>query len=493
MYNLKPYLDEIDRVIEKGTYKATWESLSKYRVPDWYKKAKFGIFIHWGIYSVPAFGSEWYSRNMYIKDSKEYKHHIETYGPHDKFGYKDFIPMFKAEKFDAKEWGKLFKEAGAKYVIPVAEHHDGFQMYKSEISEWNAYEKGPKRDVLGELKEAFSENDIVTGASTHRVEHWFFMGHGKEFESDIKEPMERGDFYWPAMPEPDHMDIFSEPTPTEEYLNDWLVRTCEIIDKYRPGILYFDWWIQHSAVKGHLKKLAAYYYNRAAEWGMEVAINYKHDAFLFGTAVPEVERGQFSGMKPFFWQTDTATALNSWGYTENNRYKNSEDIICDLVDIVSKNGCLLLNVGPRADGTITDEDKKILLEIGDWLKVNGEAIYDTDVWRTYGEGSVKIEEGQFTDGVKKNYTSDDVRFTTKDGYLYAIVMKCRDDGKYSIKSLAHKKGSTVSGFSGTVTDVRLLGCDKELSWEMTAEELAITVPETNMNSKTPLTFKITIE
>ena len=349
MYDLKPYLKEIDRVIERGPYKDTWESLSKYQAPDWYRDAKFGIFIHWGIYSVPAFGSEWYSRNMYIKDSKEYKHHIETYGSHDKFGYKDFIPMFKAEKFDAKEWSRLFKEAGAEYVIPVAEHHDGFQMYKSEISEWNAYEKGPKRDVLGELKEAFSGNDIVTGASTHRVEHWFFMGHGKEFESDIKDPMERGDFYWPAMAEADHMDIFSEPMPTEEYLNDWLVRTCEIIDKYRPSILYFDWWIQHSAVKGHLRKLAAYYYNRAAEWVKGVVINYKHDAFVFGSAVPDVERGQFAEIKPFVWQTDTAITLNSWGYTENNRYKNSEDIICDLVDIVSKNDCFLMSDRERTE------------------------------------------------------------------------------------------------------------------------------------------------
>ena len=492
MYDLKPYLKEIDRVIERGPFKDTWESLTKYQAPDWYRNAKFGIFIHWGIYSVPAFGSEWYSRNMYIKDSKEYKHHVETYGSHDKFGYKDFIHMFKAEKFDAKEWSRLFKEAGAEYVIPVAEHHDGFQMYKSEISEWNVYEKGPKRDVLGELKEAFSENDILTGASTHRVEHWFFMGHGKEFESDIKDPMERGDFYWPAMAEADHMDIFSEPTPTEEYLNDWLVRTCEIIDKYRPSILYFDWWIQHSAVKGHLRKLAAYYYNRAAEWGKGVVINYKHDAFVFGSAVPDVERGQFAEIKPFVWQTDTAITLNSWGYTENNRYKNSEDIICDLVDIVSKNGRLLLNVGPRADGTIPEGDKKILSEIGEWLRVNGEAIYGTNVWRKYGEGSTQIKEGQFTDNLKKEFSSEDIRFTTKDGYVYATVLKCSEDGKYSIKSLAHKKGSTVSQFSGNITDVKLLGFDGEITWEMTADALEINANGAAINVKTPIVFKITV-
>ena len=318
MYDMKPYLQKIDSVIEKGPWKDTWESLSGYRVPEWYRNAKFGIFIHWGIYSVPAFGNEWYSRNMYIEGTPEFAHHVETYGKQSRFGYKDFIQMFRAEKFDPAVWADLFFEAGAKYVVPVAEHHDGFQMYKSGISHWNAYEMGPKRDVLGELKKCVEARGMVAGASSHRIEHWFFMGHGKDFESDIKEPMERGDFYWPAMPERPHYDLFSEPAPTEEFLEDWLVRTCELIDCYRLRILYFDWWIQHSAVKPYLKKAAAYYYNRAEEWGVEVAINYKQDAFLFGTAVPDVERGQFADRKPYFWQTDTAMALNSWCYTRMN-------------------------------------------------------------------------------------------------------------------------------------------------------------------------------
>lgn len=313
MYQMDHYLKTIDDVIAQGPYEATWESLSAYETPKWYRNAKFGIFIHWGVYSVPAFGNEWYPRNMYIQGSPEYEHHIKTYGSQGEFGYKDFIPMFKAEKFNADEWMDLFKEAGARYVVPVAEHHDGFQMYRSEISHWNAFEMGPQRDVLGELEESCRKKGMEIGASSHRVEHWFFMSPGKKFDSDIKEPMERGDFYWPAMPEqdPSHQDIFSKPEPTKEYLQDWLVRTCEIIDRYRPRVLYFDWWIHHSGCKPYLKKLAAYYYNRAAQWGMEVVINYKHDAFQFGTAVPDVERGQFADVKPYFWQTDTAVALNS--------------------------------------------------------------------------------------------------------------------------------------------------------------------------------------
>ena len=490
MYDMKPYLERIDEVIEKGPYKDTWESLSQYQAPDWYQKKQFGIFIHWGVYSVPAFGNEWYSRNMYIQGSPEYEHHIKTYGKHSEFGYKDFIPMFTADKFDPDAWASLFEEAGAQYVVPVAEHHDGFQMYKSEISHWNAYEMGPKRDVLGELGRSCNQKGMRMGASTHRIEHWFFMGHGKEFESDIKEPMERGDFYWPAMKEADHHDINSEPTPTKEFLEDWLVRTCEIIDRYHPQILYFDWWIQHASAKPYLKKLAAYYYNRAAEWGTGAVINYKHDAFLFGTAVPDVERGQFAEVKPYLWQTDTAIALNSWCYTENNQFKNPTDLICDLVDIVSKNGRMLLNVGPKSDGTISKEDQHVLREIGSWLKVNNEAIYDAKIWRKAAEGPTEIVEGQFSDGIKKNFTSQDFRFTTANGKLYATVLKCSADHTYCIKSLGIQDASKKANFSGIIRKVEVLGKEGELAWTRDEEGLHI---ECGVESDKPIVFRITID
>ncbi|GAB2560126.1 alpha-L-fucosidase [Gracilibacillus alcaliphilus] len=488
--DMQAYLKEITKVIEKGPFEATWDSLFQMKVPDWYRDAKFGIFIHWGVYTVPAFGSEWYSRNMYIQGSPEFEHHLATYGPHKEFGYKDFIPMFKAENFDPEEWAQLFKEAGARYVMPVAEHHDGFQMYHSDISEYNASKMGPKRDVLGELEEAVSDKSITFGASSHRIEHWFFMGHGKEFDSDIKEPLQRGDFYWPAMKEYGTHDLNS-PSPTQEFLEDWLIRSCEIVDRYRPKVFYFDWWIQHPAAKPYLKQFAAYYYNRAAEWGIEVAINYKHDAFMFNTAVLDIERGQFAEQKPYFWQTCTSVATNSWSYTENNHYKTSYSLICDLVDIVSKNGTLLLNIDPKADGTIPDQDRQILLEIGEWLKVNGEAIYGSKVWRKFGEGPTGIEEGQFTDGEVRQYTSEDIRFTVNGSYLYATVLAYPANGEVTIKSLAEQDASKLPHFHGLIKDVTILGTDEKPEWKRTAAGLEVQTQQ--VQSDKPVVLKIELD
>ena len=485
---MKKYLDEINAVIDRGRYKDTWESLQQYDAPGWYRDVKFGIFIHWGVYSVPAFGSEWYSRNMYIQGSREYEHHIKTYGAHKDHGYKDFIPMFRAEKFDPAAWAELFKASGAQYVMPVAEHHDGFQMYESELSEWNAKNMGPMRDVLGELFSEFKKRGLICCASNHRAEHWFFMGNGKDFDSDIKEPLKRGDFYWPAMPEPQHFDKFSEPVPTDEYLEDWLCRLCEIVDKYRPKMIYFDWWIIHSAFGPYLRKFAAYYYDRAEEWGERVVINYKHDAFQFGTAVPDVERGQFAEAKPYLWQSDTSVAKNSWCYTENNDYKKPEQIIYDLVDIVSKNGRLLLNVGPKSDGTIPAEDEQILREIGKWLKINGEAIYGSRVWRKSGEGPTRIAEGQFNDARDKVFTHEDFRFTVGNGCIYAICMNMSGCDHICIRSLAESRDAAKPDFYGIIGSVEQLGCDGSLEWKQDSEGLRIKTKGTD--SAKPVVFKI---
>ncbi len=488
LYDREKELVKIEACIATGKYKDNWDSLAQHKTPQWFLDAKFGIFIHWGIYSVPAFGSEWYSRNMYIQGSPEFEHHIKTYGAHKDFGYKDFIPMFKAENFNAAEWISLFKRAGAKYIVPVAEHHDGFQMYDSALSKWNAANMGPCCNVLGELSGEAKKAGLVNGASTHRIEHWFFMGHGKEFESDITDAEEPGDFYWPAMPERNHHDLFSEPAPTKEFLEDWMIRTCEIIDRYRVKELYFDWWIQHSSAKPYLKKIAAYYYNRALEWGEEVMIAYKHDAFMFGTAVVDIERGQFAEVKPFAWQTDTAIAKNSWCYTEHNEFKKAKDLLCDLADIVSKNGCLLLNVGPKADGSISAEDTAVLEEIGKWLSINGEAIYGTRTWRIAAEGPTAVEEGQFTDGKDKVFTGEDFRFTVKGENLYVICLNYPEDGKVLIKALGEQDASHLPKFHGIIDGVSVLGFDELPKWKRTEQGLAVETER--VASENPVVIKV---
>jgi alpha-L-fucosidase len=288
------------------------------------------------------------------------------------------------------------------------------------------------------------------------------------------------------MPESDHQDLYGS-QPTQEYLEDWLVRCCELVDQYKPKIFYFDWWIQTAAFKPYLQKFAAYYYNRGAQWGCEVAINYKHDAFMFGTAIPDVERGQFSGLKPYFWQTDTAVAKNSWCYTENNDYKTAGELICDLVDIVSKNGALMLNIGPKPDGTIPEDDRRILLEIGDWLRINGESVYDTTFWRTFGEGPTMVEEGQFTDGKAKVFTGDDIRFTVRGHYVYATVLAYPDNGIIHIKSF----GKNSAHFHGIIKGIRVLGYNEVPVWERC--DCALNLQTKTVKSNKPVVFKIEID
>lgn len=487
------YLKTIDRVIAQGPYSDTWASLCSHPVPDWYMDGKFGIFIHWGVYSVPAFGSEWYPRNMYQQGSREFEHHVATYGPQKEFGYKDFIPMFKAEKFDAAEWMELFEAAGAKYVMPVAEHHDGFQMYKSDISHFNAYEMGPHRDVVGELKADADKRGIALCCSNHRMEHYWFMEGGLDFDSDVQDPA-NSEFYGGAYGNvhhgPQNTHDLRDALPTTEFLDDWLVRNCEIVDRYHPRIMWFDWWIHNPAAKPYLRRFAAYYYNRAAEWGEQVTINYKYDAYMRGSGVFDIERGQLSAASPRFWQNDTAIAKNSWGYTENNDFKNPVDLVCDLIDIVSKNGALLLNVGPRADGTITDEDKRVLLAIGDWLRVNGEAIYGTRVWNVFGEGPTEVPEGAFTDVNRPKFTGEDIRFTYKPGYVYAHVLAQPEDGVVRVKSM-HTMSDAQIVFGGIVTGVSLLG-GGELEFERTGEALVARLPE-GFHSDYPIVLKIAVD
>jgi alpha-L-fucosidase len=460
----------------EGPFKPTWESLENYTVPEWYLDAKFGIFIHWGVYSVPAFGNEWYPRNMYKQDTREFGHHIKTYGPQKDFGYKDFIPMFTAEKFDPDKWADLFLKSGAKFVVPVAEHHDGFAMYDCNFTKWNAVKMGPKRDIIGELANAVRRRYLTFGISYHRAEHWWFLHEGMKFDSDVRDP-KYIDFYGPAQLETTQ--------PNEEFLEDWLNRLYELVDKYHPQIVWFDWWIEQPAFEPYLKRFAAYYYNRGFQWNKGVAINYKLKAFPRKAAVFDVERGQLEDIDPYFWQTDTSVSKNSWGYIKDHDYKTAEWIICDLVDIVSKNGALLLNIGPKPDGTIPEPEEKMLIEIGEWLLVNGEAIYGTRPWKVYGEGPTKVISGPFADTKRSEFTGRDIRFTTKGNNLYAIVLGKPENNEVTVQSL----GLNLRLYNREISDVKILGVEDKIQWTREDTGLKVKIPE-RLDTRFPSVLKI---
>ncbi|QRN55867.1 alpha-L-fucosidase [Dyella caseinilytica] len=461
-------LSDVDKGISQGPFRADWTSLQSYQAPGWYDDAKFGIFIHWGVYSVPAFGSEWYSRLMYKQGTPEFAHHVATYGPQSKFGYKDFIPMFKAEHFDPQAWAKLFHDAGARYVVPVAEHHDGFAMYDSKLSEWTAAKMGPHRDVVGELSKAVRAEGMHFGVSSHRAEHdWFFDG-GRQFDSDVNDPRYAG-LYGPAeahLAKKDE-DLYNDWTyVSQAWLDDWLARTTELINDYHPDLIYFDWWIGHPTFRNTLPKMLAYYYNQGAQRG-GVVVNYKQGDFVAGAGTLDVERGQLTGIYPEHWQTDTSISNASWGYVEHDTYKSPQELIHLLVDVVSKNGNLLLNIGPRADGTIPEDAQRILLAMGGWLKTNGDAIYATRPWRVFGEGPTEVVGGTFQDTKTKPYTAQDFRFTTKNGVLYAIELGWPAGGKTVIHSI--KPGDHVRAVS-------LLANGKRVDWQQQADGLHLSLP-----------------
>jgi alpha-L-fucosidase len=468
----KALLIEVERTANAGPYRPDWESLRRYETPDWYKDAKFGIFIHWGVYSVPAFANEWYPRNMYQQGSDEYKHHLATYGAPTTFGYKDFIPRFKAEHFDPVQWAELFKASGAKYVVPVFEHHDGFAMYDSGLSDWTVVKMGPRRDMYGELAKALRERGLRLGASSHRIEHNFFLEGGRKFDSDVNDPRYLA-FYGPA-----HTWLNEGKTLLQdwtylsnEYLDDWLARGAEIVQKYEPDLLYFDWWIGQPNARRHVASFASFYYNHAASQGKVPVINYKDSAFAEHSGVLDIERGQSAGIRPLYGQTDTSISNKSWGYIENDNFKSAETIVHQLVDIVSKNGNLLVNVGPRSDGTIPEEVQAILRDIGSWLKVNGDAIYGTRAWGKFGEGPTGVVEGAFHDTETKPFTAQDFRFTTRGNSLYAIELAWPESGEAVIHTLNE---AALSGQS--IVAVSLLGQASPLAYQLKPDGLHIQMP-----------------
>jgi len=328
-------------------YSADWDSRKKHEpAPEWFRDAKFGIYFHWGVYSVPAFGSEWYPRNMHIKKRPEYKHHLETYGDPTEFGYADFVPKFKAEKFDADQWAALFERAGARFAGPVAEHHDGFAMWDSDQTPWNAADMGPRRDVTGELARAVRKRGMKLVATFHHARNSLWQKDGKwtghyqyvkqDFPSLLDDPKEA---------------ILYGYMPREKFVEMWRGKLFEVIDHYQPDLIWFDSWLNEIPERAR-QEFCAYYLNRANEWGKDVVITRKQDDLPIEFTVLDLEKGRMNKLTENVWLTDDAISLGSWCYTEDLRIKPLRQVLHVLIDIVSKNGVLLLNVCPKADGTI---------------------------------------------------------------------------------------------------------------------------------------------
>ncbi|MCT4587013.1 MAG: alpha-L-fucosidase [Carboxylicivirga sp.] len=463
---------------DKGTkYEATWESLENYKIPDWMLDAKFGIFIHWGPSAVPERYSDWYGQRMYKEKHPAFKFHQETYGDQSVFGYKDLIPKFTATKFNPKEWVSLFKKSGAKYIIPIAEHHDAYAMYPSTLTRWNSVDMQPHRDILGELKKEIQAQGLIFGASSHLAYNWDYFPQKPEF--DTWDP-EFADLYAPR-----HKT--GDPVSKEWLAKVWWPRTKEIIDLYEPDILWFDFYIDREEFAPYHKKLAAYYYNKGLENGKHFVLqtkNMKYPSYKEGTHMLDLERGKLAGKRKEAWQTDTSIGTNSWYYDTNWQSLSVNRIIDDLVDIVSKNGALLLNVGPRADGSMPKEQADILLGIGAWLEINGEAIFGTRTWDIYGEGPTKSAEGHHSEGKNTDLTAKDIRFTSKGNDLYALVM-ARPEKEVTIKSLGKSSGHKIK-------KVQLLGTRSRIKWKQENDALIVSFPK-GVEGDIAFAYKISLE
>jgi alpha-L-fucosidase len=410
-----------------GPVEPNWTSLAaNYTTPAWLADTQFAIFIHWGPYSAAAHHNEWYEKHMYTKADGRW--HAEHFGPQERFGYKDLIPLFTAKNFDPGEWAALFRASGARLVIPTAQHHDNFALWDSKITPYNAVRMGPKRDLIGELGVAVRNQGLHFGVSNHGMENFAFINPSPDIDARLRAA--KADLYDPAWAGFYNVADRSD-RAMAGFLADWTERNFELIDKYQPDILWFDNGVNLRVLDPLKLQVAAYYYNRARSWNRQVSISTKFVAFApsnddrkqiasvidfekVGTRSP-------SDIRPGPWFVDDAIG-STWGYTEGMTVSPPATILNRLVDTVAKGGTYLLNISPMADGTIPQAQKATLQAIGAWLSANGEAIYGAAPWRQAGEG--------------------DIRFTRKGKDVYAIILRPLKDA--AVPALSTQAGKIAS-------------------------------------------------
>ncbi|MFL5743593.1 MAG: alpha-L-fucosidase [Niastella sp.] len=490
-----------------GPFQPTWESLQSYAVPDWYRNAKFGIWAHWGPQCEPEHG-DWYARGMYEEGSDHYKYHLQKYGHPSKFGFKDVIHQWKAEKWDPDHLVSLYKRVGAKYFFAMANHHDNLDLWNSKYQSWNSVNVGPKKDLIGGWAKAAKKQGLPFGVSVHAAHAWTWyetaQGSDKNgplagvpYDGKLTKAEGKG-AWWQGM---DPQELYAQnhalsknglqwdwnngtTVPSKAYCDKFLKRTLELIDKYEPELLYFDDTVlPFHGLNDVGLQLAAHHYNQSLKRNkgiLKAVVNGKIlNDMQRKCLVWDIERGQSNVIEPFTWQTDTC--IGGWHYDkrvyENKSYKSAQTVIQTLTDIVSKNGNLLLNIPVKGNGSIDDQEVAILEEIAAWMTINSECIFDTRPWKVYGEGpaisdAAPIAAQGFNEGKGKPFGAADMRFTTKGDTLYAVVFGWPDNGKVTIKSLSD--GNTLR--PGAVNKVELVG-GGELHFQRNAAGLDVTLPE----------------
>jgi alpha-L-fucosidase len=467
----------LDLPVAPGKFSGTMDSLTNYSCPEWFRDAKFGIWAHWGPQAVPEEG-DWYARLMYQQGSKDYEDHLKRWGHPSTNGWKDIIPLWKAEKWDPEKLIELYKKAGAKYFVSMGVHHDDFFLWNSKLHQWNSVNYGPHRDVVGEWQKAAKKNGLPFGVSEHLGASftWFQDAH----KSDKTGPLAGVPYdgansnYW------DLYHFPAQPGDTGWYSKDprwqqqWYNEIKELVDDYHPDLLYSDGGVAFGNEVG-LSQIANFYNENAARHGGTTEAVYNCKQPSGGRWVQDYERGVNGGINPYPWQTDTS--IGDWFYNKHWKYQPLSWTVHMLVDIVSKNGNLLLNVVLRPDGSLDPEVETMLHQLADWTAVNGEAIYGTRPWLIYGEGAVKAKGGAFKENFK--YSAQDIRFTTKGKTLYAIALGWPDDGKMLIRSLA----KTDDANQNKIRRIELLGYGK-VKFTQTAEGLTVELPDKKISDLT---------
>jgi alpha-L-fucosidase len=409
---------------------------------------------------------------MHRRESREYKHHVETYGDPSQFGYHDFVPMFKAEHFDAEVWADLFVKAGARFAGPVAEHHDGFSMWASKLTPWNVKDRGPERDIMGELAQELRKRDIKLVATFHHArnnQHMVQQDGRLVWEGHY--PRVEG---WPTVSEDPELRLLYGNLPRREFLELWKGKLVEVIDTYRPDLIWFDGWL-NEIPETYQTEFLAHYLNGAAEWDRDVVVTCKGHDLPLDVAVEDFEKGRADRLTEEPWLTDDTISYGSWCYTTTLRIKPTREVLHVFIDIVSKNGQLLLNISPRADGTIPQEQQDVLLGIGRWLDRFGEAVYGTRPFVAYGEGPTQQDKGGHFVKANLKYTAEDVRYTRKGDTVYAIVLGWPGAGK--------DVTLTVFGEEGAAKDIGVIGVsvlsdDTRIKWKRRKKGLVVSCPKT---------------